>query len=217
MLSGVRISATYGEGVPAAEGDVHQLQQVFLNLILNAEQAILASRASDQPMGDAIRVNTGVRVDQDQTWVVITVADNGPGIPSDVLPRIFEPFFTTKKVGDGTGLGLSVSYGIIQQHGGRLSVESRPGHTVFTIELLAATSAADSRGAEQTTTAGAGAWRGRHALVVDDAPGVLDLVAVLLHPSGWDVATAQGGRDACERLRGGSYAVVLVDMRMPVV
>ena len=140
MLSGVRVSATYGEGVPAAEGDAHQLQQVFLNLILNAEQAILGSRVGGQRVGDAIRVTTGVRVDQGQTWVVITVGDNGPGIPRDALPRIFEPFFTTKKVGEGTGLGLSVSYGIIQQHGGRLSVESRPGHTVFTIELPAAAS-----------------------------------------------------------------------------
>ena len=171
MLSGVRVSATYGEGVPAAEGDAHQLQQVFLNLILNAEQAILGSRVGGQRVGDAIRVTTGVRVDERQTWVVITVADNGPGIPRDALPRIFEPFFTTKKVGEGTGLGLSVSYGIIQQHGGRMSVESRPGHTVFTIELPAATSPLPSRAAERAVEAGTGAGRGRHALVVDDEPG----------------------------------------------
>jgi signal transduction histidine kinase len=215
MLSGVRISASYGEGVPAAEGDAHQLQQVFLNLILNAEQAILGSRVGGQRMGDAIRVTTGVRVDQGQTWVVITVADNGPGIPRDALPRIFEAFFTTKKVGEGTGLGLSVSYGIIQQHGGRLSVESRPGHTVFTIELPAATSPPHPRAAERAAVAGTGAGRGRHALVVDDEPGVLDLVAALLRQAGWEVATATGGRDALERLRGANYDLVLADMRMP--
>ena len=215
MLSGVRVSATYGEGVPAAEGDAHQLQQVFLNLILNAEQAILGSRVGGQRVGDAIRVTTGVRVDEGQTWVVITVADNGPGIPRDALSRIFEPFFTTKKVGEGTGLGLSVSYGIIQQHGGRLSVESRPGHTVFTIELPAATSPLPSRNAELAEVAGTGAGRGRHALVVDDEPGVLDLVAALLRQAGWEVATATGGRDALERLRGANYDLVLADMRMP--
>jgi len=66
------------------------------------------------------------------------VADNGAGIPTDVLPRIFEPFFTTKKVGEGAGLGLSVSYGIAEQHGGRLSAESSPGRSVFTLELPAA-------------------------------------------------------------------------------
>jgi signal transduction histidine kinase len=216
MLSGVRVSATYGEDVPAAEGDVHQLQQVFLNLILNAEQAILGSRAGDQPVGDAIRVTTGMRVDQGQTWVVITVADNGPGISPDVLPRIFEPFFTTKKVGEGTGLGLSVSYGIIRQHGGRLGVESRPGRTVFTIELPAAMSAAHARGPERAAAvARPGTGRGRHALVVDDEPAVLDLVAALLRQAGWEVATATGGRDALEHLRSASCDLVLADMRMP--
>ena len=215
MLSGIRVSATYGEGVPAADGDAHQLQQVFLNLILNAEQAILGSRVGDHRMGDAIRVTTGVRVDQGQTWVVITVADNGPGIPRDVLPRIFEPFFTTKKVGEGSGLGLSVSYGIIQQHGGRLNVESRPGNTVFTIELPAATSPLQPRGTERATVNRTGAGRGRHALVVDDEPGVLDLVAALLRQAGWEVTTATGGRDALERLRGTDYDLVLADMRMP--
>jgi signal transduction histidine kinase len=215
MLSGIRVSATYGEGVPPAEGDAHQLQQVFLNLILNAEQAILGNRVGGQRVGDAIRITTGVRVDQEQTWVVITVADNGPGIPRDALRRIFEPFFTTKKVGEGTGLGLSVSYGIVQQHGGRLSVESRPGHTVFTIELPAATSPLHPRAAERAAVAGTGAGRGRHALVVDDEPGVLDLVAALLRQAGWEVATATGGRDALERLRGANYDLVLADMRMP--
>ena len=66
------------------------------------------------------------------------MADNGPGIPAEVLPRIFEPFFTTKKVGEGAGLGLSVSYGIVEEHGGRLSVKSGPGRSVFTLELPAA-------------------------------------------------------------------------------
>ena len=146
---------------------------------------------------------------------MIPVADNGPGIPRDAPPRIFEPFFTTRKVGEGTGLGLCVSYGIIQQHGGRLSVESRPGHTVFAIELLAATSPLHSRAAERAVVDrhGCGTWpacagRGRRA-------GVLDLVVALLRPAGWEVATAAGGRDALERLRRANYDLMLADMRMP--
>ncbi len=124
---------------------MHQLQQVFLNLLLNAEQAILGSGVGDHRVGDRIHISTRARDEDGEQWVVIRVADNGPGIPPDVLPRIFEPFFTTKNVGEGTGLGLSVSYGIVQQHGGRLTAESRPGRTVFTLELPAMTRTLHSR------------------------------------------------------------------------
>jgi CheY-like chemotaxis protein len=213
MLSGIRVGTVYGEGVPAAEGDAHQLQQVFLNLILNAEQAILGSGVGGERVGDSIRIGTAARVEHGQTWVVVKVADNGPGIPRDVLPRIFEPFFTTKRVGEGTGLGLSVSYGIVEQHGGRLSVESRSGHTVFTIELPAAPMR--PRGAEAAGMATAGSGHGRHALVVDDEPGVIDLVTTLLRQAGWRVDVARGGRDALARLRTMRYDVVLSDVRMP--
>jgi CheY-like chemotaxis protein len=215
LLSGIRLSATYGDGVPAAEGDAHQLQQVFLNLILNAEQSILGSGAGDQRVGDAIRITTGARLERGEIWVVVTVTDNGPGVPPDVLPRIFEPFFTTKKVGEGTGLGLSVSYGIIQQHGGRLGVESEPGRTVFTIELPAVSAASGTPAAERAAPGSVGGGRGRRALVVDDEPGVLDLVATLLQQAGWQVETASGGRMARERLRAADYDLVLADMRMP--
>src|SRR6266542_3849301 len=124
-LSGIHVETDYGNALPQIDGDVHQLQQVFLNLVLNAEQAILGSGAGEQRVGDRIRVSIATRREGDRTWLITEVADNGPGIPTDVLPRIFEPFFTTKRVGVGTGLGLSVSYGIIQQHGG--SSASRPG------------------------------------------------------------------------------------------
>jgi signal transduction histidine kinase len=137
-VASIRLETELDASVPPVQGDPHQLRQVLLNLVLNAEQAILGSGVGARRSGDCIRVCTGVRADGDHTWVVAQVADNGPGIPADVLPRIFEPFFTTKKIGQGVGLGLSVSYGIAEQHGGRLSVESRPGRSVFTLELPAA-------------------------------------------------------------------------------
>jgi signal transduction histidine kinase len=137
-LGSIRLETELAAAVPPVQGDPHHLRQVFLNLVLNAEQAILGSGVGARRVGDCIRVSTSARRDGDRTWVVAQVADNGPGIPAEVLPRIFEPFFTTKKIGQGVGLGLSVSYGIVEQHGGRLSVESRPGRSVFTLELPAA-------------------------------------------------------------------------------
>ena len=137
-VSSIRLETEFGADVPPVQGDSRQLQQVFLNLILNAEQAILGSGVGGRRSGDCIRVSTRARLEGDRAWVLAQVVDNGPGIPAEVLPRIFEPFFTTKKVGEGAGLGLSVSYGIVEEHGGRLSAESVPGRSVFTLELPAA-------------------------------------------------------------------------------
>src|SRR5207253_9311341 len=75
------------------------------------------------------------RVSADGHAIYADVVDDGPGVAPDALARVFEPFFTTKTVGSGTGLGLSVSYGILEEHGGKLSVQSRPGETIFIIEL----------------------------------------------------------------------------------
>jgi GAF domain-containing protein len=214
-LSGIRVETDYADALPETEGDAHQLQQVFLNLLLNAEQAILGSGTGERRVGDHIRVSTSAHREGDAIWVRAEVADNGPGIAADVLPRIFEPFFTTKRVGEGTGLGLSVSYGIVQQHGGRLRAASEPGRTVFRVDLPAlAGSAAPTVGAAVPEPAAAG--HGRHALVVDDEPDIVDIVTTLLRQRGWQVDVAPGGRSALERLRAGRrYDLVVSDIRMP--
>jgi two-component system, NtrC family, sensor kinase len=146
VLASIRLETALGATVPSVLGNPQQLQQVLLNLVLNAQQAILGSGVGGRRSGDCIRVSTSTRSDGDRTWVVVEVADNGPGIPAEVLPRVFEPFFTTKKVGEGAGLELSVSYGIVEQHDGRLSVESRPGRSVFTLELPVASPQEDADG-----------------------------------------------------------------------
>ena len=112
--------------IPRVTCSPSQINQVILNLLANAAQA---TREGD----GTITVRTAMR---DAAHVVVEVADNGSGIPADVLPKIFDPFFTTKAVGKGTGLGLSVSYKIIENHGGRLEVQSKPGvGTIFSIVL----------------------------------------------------------------------------------
>ncbi len=112
--------------IPLVACSPSQINQVFLNLITNAAQA------TEDGTGTIILTTrrSGVRE------VAVDVEDNGRGIAAEDLPRIFDPFFTTKEVGQGTGLGLSIAYRIVQEHGGRIDVESRPGQgTRFTVTL----------------------------------------------------------------------------------
>jgi signal transduction histidine kinase len=106
---------------------VDELNQVWTNLISNAQQALAAKR-DGKP---TIEIETLM----DGTWAVVRVIDNGPGVPGDILPRIFEPFFTTKPKGEGTGLGLGISRQIVAKHGGEMRCTSQPGHTVFEVRL----------------------------------------------------------------------------------
>ncbi len=206
-LSGIAVERAYAEDLPMTAGDPQQLEQVFLNLLLNAEQAILEGKR-----GGRIVLRTGVA--EAGRAVEAQVVDDGPGIPAEALPHVFEPFFTTKVVGTGTGLGLSVSYGIVQEHGGRLSVESRPGETVFTL-TLPALRPSEVAVAEPAVRLQAVAGDGRLALVVEDEPSVVDLIVTLLGQTGWRVDVASGGHVGLERVKSHRYELVVSDMRMP--
>jgi two-component system NtrC family sensor kinase len=122
----IQILTQYSPDLPQIVSDTAQLQQVFLNLLNNAIDAI--------GKDGEIRVETSLNP-KDRN-IVIVIKDNGPGIPNEVLNRIFDPFFTTKEVGKGTGLGLSISYSIVEKLGGRIMVASQEGQgTTFTIYL----------------------------------------------------------------------------------
>jgi PAS domain S-box-containing protein len=113
--------------IPSVTGDAHQLMQVFLNLILNSEQAM-------REVGD--RGTLRVRLEKRDHSVAITFQDDGPGIPPDILPDIFDPFYTTKRPGRGTGLGLSICKAIMREHNGNVEAASGPGGgAVFTVTL----------------------------------------------------------------------------------
>ena len=125
----IEVVRHYDEKLPRVQSDPLLLHQVFLNMVMNAEQAIAAGR---QPGGSRSRRRWRARA----IAIVATVRDTGGGIPADALSRIFEPFYTTKEVGKGTGLGLAIAYGIVQEHGGQIVAANHPdGGAVFTVEL----------------------------------------------------------------------------------
>jgi CheY-like chemotaxis protein len=205
-LSSIAVRREYDESLPALAADASQLQQVFLNLLLNAEQAILGA---NRPGEIIVRTMRGASPDT----IVAQVIDDGPGIAADAIGRVFEPFYTTKEVGQGTGLGLSVSYGIVNEHGGRLTVESRPGATMFTVELPVRLTT--PRAAVVAASPAPIAVQERPALVVEDEPAVLDLVVTLLTETGWRVDVAAGGKTGLERVQARTYDLIVSDMRMP--
>ncbi|MFW5735334.1 MAG: sensor histidine kinase, partial [Oceanidesulfovibrio sp.] len=127
---GVSLRTDVETDMPALRVDPQALEQIFSNLILNALDAV-----SGMERAGEITVSAG----QDDQGVYVSVADNGPGIPDEIVDRIFDPFFTTKEVGKGTGLGLAVVYGLAQELGGEVRVESRPGGrgAVFVLRLPA--------------------------------------------------------------------------------
>jgi signal transduction histidine kinase len=220
-LSGVTVTIEHEPGLPPADGDAQQLQQVILNLLLNAEQALLQAGQNltgpsdaESRLGSRIVIRTSTRTEAERDWVRVELEDNGPGIAPEVLPRIFEPFFTTKAVGQGTGLGLSVSYGIIQQHGGRLTAQSEPGRTVFAFELPRWVPGSPSP-VSTPEAIGRTDGAGRAVLVVDDEPEIVDLVVTILRQDGWKVDVAESGRAGLERVRGARYDLIVSDFRMP--
>ncbi|MGH7298108.1 MAG: PAS domain S-box protein, partial [Polyangiaceae bacterium] len=183
------------EDVPPVMANEARLGQVFLNIVVNAAQALQVGGAAH----NVIRVRTTTdRVGR----VVVTVGDNGPGIPAAILDRIFDPFFTTKPVGVGTGLGLWICQGIVTALGGSVTAESRPGEGAEFQVVLPAATAEERRRPEAAVPprTAAQAWRFR-LLVVDDEIAIGRTLAIAL-ADGCDVKTATSGREALELLAG---------------
>ncbi|MGQ9683979.1 MAG: hybrid sensor histidine kinase/response regulator [Anaerolineae bacterium] len=200
----VRVHLELAPSLPTTLADAGQLQQVLLNLITNALQAIASIR--DQ---GCITIKTTAA----PTHIVLTIADNGPGIEPDLLSRIFDPFFTTKNVGEGTGLGLSICYGIVREHGGRIWAESQPGQgAVFHVQLPLRHASTVAASAGTTLMAGLG----RRILVVEDDEAVLALLERALGPAGLEVTTARDGVAGLQALAAGPLPdLVIADLRMP--
>lgn len=208
--SNVTIVKEFAASLPPIMADPHQLQQVFVNILGNARQAIEPIQREGQII---------VRTHSENGWVTIEFQDNGPGIRPEHLARIFDPFFTTKPAGKGTGLGLSLSYGLIQEHGGRISARSELGHgAAFIIELPVAASATPPTLRRSSTP-----WpfpqaprsSGQSVLVIDDEQWILDLAGELMRSEGHTVELTSSGQQALELIARQKFDVIVSDWKMP--
>jgi signal transduction histidine kinase/CheY-like chemotaxis protein len=214
--------------LPFVHGNAGQLQQVLMNLMGNARQAV-----EPQGRGGTIQVSTRRAGER---HVVLEVRDSGPGIPDSILARIFDPFFTTKPAGTGTGLGLSIVLGIVREHGGQVKVASPPtGGAIFTLEFPVAVAEEAHSPALPTTGPGAlgfprerqniasvpspepssSAAVARRVLVVEDEPTVARLIGDVLEDEGFRVDLLLDGREALKRAASENYDLVICDMKMP--
>lgn len=199
--------------------DPSQMEQVLMNLAVNARDAM--------PDGGSIRVRTSSRVFTQPhelpdgvidpgVYLCVSVSDTGKGMTPDIVKQIFEPFFTTKGVGQGTGLGLSTVYGIVQQSGGYIGVESEPGRgTVFDIHLPCVAEPLET--IKPGVTVPQKAAGSETILLVDDDEGIRNLLARALKDAGYCVLTAADAKDAivaADRHRG-AINVLITDLVLP--
>jgi two-component system cell cycle sensor histidine kinase/response regulator CckA len=203
-----RLVKDYGE-VPPVEANESRLGQVFLNLLVNAAQAIPEGRASEYE----IRVRTYTDANE---RVVVAVSDTGSGIPQDALYRIFDPFFTTKAVGVGTGLGLWICQGIVTALGGEIAVDSVQGKGTTVTVSIPSTFTPDHLRAPHDSEMAPSTRRGR-ILIVDDEPALGPSLAIALSDE-HDVVSARSGREALELLaKDDRFDLILCDLMMPDV
>jgi CheY-like chemotaxis protein len=212
----ITLELIQGVRLPLVEGDASQLDQVFMNLCINAREAM--------PTGGKITIETEqVLLNADfvaaHPWaasgryVLVTVTDTGSGMPREVMDRVFEPFFTTKKERGGTGLGLAVAYGVVRQHRGLLHCYSEPGvGTVFKIYLpIFVRAVADiSNKVEGATPRGY-----EKILLGEDDPAVRGATVRVLESAGYSVVAVENGAEACNAAARARFDLVLLDVIMP--
>jgi len=205
-VDSIEMGLDLADGLPVLWADPHQLHQVVVNLVSNARDEL---RKAPSPR----RLTLRTRADAVRGRVRLDVEDTGPGVSAEIRDRIFEPFFTTKPVGQGTGLGLSLCHGIVESHGGTLSLASESGQgAIFRVELpvVAPPGPAGKRPVEASPIV-----KGKRILVVDDERLVLQLLGEMLGADHHTVDTVSDGTQALEQLGRASYDLILSDVRMP--
>jgi len=204
--AGIEVIRDIPDDLPEIMADPGQLGQVFTNLLVNAQQAM-----AEGPEPRIVRIIA--RCGRRNKLLRVTVSNNGPGIPKEILSRIFEPFFTTKPAGVGTGIGLSVSYGIVEAHGGTIAANPlEEGGTAFVVTLPVEPLEPTAEPPAPGEPAGPD---GRKVLVVDDEAEIAQMLGDILAADGHAIDIAASGRDALRWLQSHDFDLVLSDLVMP--
>jgi len=215
----IDVRTAIADDLPQVVGDATQIQQVLMNLCVNARDAM--------PDGGTLSIDAQpVELTEDDaernidaepgSYACVRVRDTGTGMPADVVDKIFEPFFSTKEEGEGTGLGLSTAYSIIQSHGGFIDVASEEGEGTTFWVYLPVSETTDERRSGSGEPVSAAAGEGERVLVVDDEEFILETTREALRDVGYRVLTAKGGDEALRQVDDhDDVEVVITDLRMP--
>ncbi len=215
-ITNITVLPALAAGLPQVFADGHQVKQVLLNLLMNAEQAMLGANG---------RGTIVIRTWHDTAKgnVVLEVNDDGPGVAEDVQGKIFDPFFTTKEVGKGTGLGLTVAYAIVQEHGGRITLKSHRGTGAsFFVELPVSGDSAKAAVQRRSQTTPVeptprDVFKGARVLVVEDEPALATAVKEAFSDAGFVVDRAGDGEEGLARVAQHHYDLIVCDLKMPRV
>jgi CheY-like chemotaxis protein len=203
----IRVIKELDTELPKTMVDAAQMQQVLLNLIMNAEYEMNKAHGSG---------NLTIKTETKDNMIRILVKDDGQGILSENMNKLFHPFFTTKKVGEGTGLGLSVCHGIVAEHNGRIYVESTVGEGSTFIVELPIVRQEEEKAKPFELDAGKAGDIGSRILVVDDEPSNIQVMRRVLTDEGYEVRSAGTAREALKLIKDGKrYALILLDIKMP--
>jgi two-component system NtrC family sensor kinase len=206
QLHGIELESTLSPDAPVVLGDRYELQQVLLNLVTNAVQAVSTLEEGKPRRITLSTTRTG------EGYAVLRVQDTGPGVPSHLVPYLFTPFFTTKAPGEGTGLGLSLSYGLVKSHAGLLEYEVGPqGGAEFRV-ILPLFEAEATPPVEQDQPARNGRSAERRILVVDGDPKVHRLMRALFTPEGHAVEAVRTGEQGLKLARERDYDLIIADI-----
>jgi signal transduction histidine kinase/CheY-like chemotaxis protein len=204
--SNIRVRTRLAPGLPMTLADAGQIQQVFLNIVLNAEAEMKLGHGKGNLLITSELVDNTIKV---------SFTDDGPGITRENMSKIFHPFFTTREVGEGTGLGLSICYGILADHDGRIYAESEPGKgATFHVELpvIPCRKTVTKGEPEKPHIIKSGK---RRILIVDDEVSILDSLSRLLVKQGYTVETVDNCLPALDMILSQKYDFIFLDIKLP--